>query len=156
MSYSVAIRTFDEMNSRELYESLRLRQDVFVLEQTCLYPDIDNRDYVCWHAMVFDDAKADAEPEMVGYLRILPAGQTFDTIAIGRVLVREDKRNDGIARLLMEEVLHYIKDNLGEKHIKLSGQQYLTGFYESLGFRIISEGYLEDGIPHIDMELIYE
>ncbi|MDO4177257.1 MAG: GNAT family N-acetyltransferase [Bacillota bacterium] len=153
MDYSIIIKTFDEMTGRELYEAMRLRQDVFVLEQTCLYPDLDGRDYDCWHVMAFDNAKADGDEELVGYLRILPAGQTFDTIAIGRVLVRENKRYDGIARLMMEKSLHYIKETLGETHVKLSAQQYLIKFYESVGFRIISEGYLEDGIPHIDMEM---
>ncbi|MCQ2546672.1 MAG: GNAT family N-acetyltransferase [Clostridia bacterium] len=155
MGCTVKIKTFDELTGRELYESMRLRQDVFVLEQTCLYPDLDGRDYDCWHALAFNDSTSGGnESDLVGYIRILPAGQTFDTVAIGRVLTRETQRGEGVARQLMEESLHYIRDVLGETHVKLSAQQYLIKFYESLGFKIISEGYLEDGIPHIDMETL--
>lgn len=149
----VKFKKFSELTNDELYEIMRLRQEVFVLEQNCLYPDLDNLDQDCWHALSY--AKSDApdnKPLIVAYLRILPAGAIFDTIAIGRVLVREDLRKDGLARELLVETLDFIKNQLGEKHIKLSAQQYLIKFYESLGFHIISEGYLEDGIPHIDME----
>lgn len=147
MNCRIIFKNFDELTNRELYEVLRLRQEVFVLEQTCLYPDIDNADQECIHALAYD---GDA---ITGYLRILPPGIVFDTIAVGRVLVSMNARKNGIARQMVSETISYIKDVLHEEHIKLSAQQYLIKFYESLGFRIISDGYLEDGIPHIDMEL---
>lgn len=164
----VIFKKFDELTNDELYEILRLRQEVFVLEQTCLYPDLDNLDQKCIHAISYakadktDGADADeaasssaATPAIAAYLRILPAGAVFDTLAIGRVLVREDQRKNGLARELLVKTLSYIKDTLGINHIKLSAQQYLIDFYKSLGFHIISEGYLEDGIPHIDMETVF-
>lgn len=148
MKYNIEFKKFDDLSVHELYQFLKLRQDVFVIEQTCIYPDFDGRDYVCIHALQRDEAG-----ELIGYLRILPPGQTFDTAAIGRVLVREDARGSGAARTLMTEALSYIRDTLMQRQVKLSAQQYLIGFYESLGFTAISQGYLEDGIPHIDMML---
>lgn len=154
----IIFKKFKELTNEELYEVLRLRQEVFVLEQTCLYPDLDNLDQGCIHVMSYakadaPDADVSAAPAIAAYLRILPAGAAFDTVAIGRVLVREDLRKDGLARELLVESLDYVKNVLGEKKLKLSAQQYLIDFYKSLGFHIISEGYLEDGIPHIDMEI---
>lgn len=153
MKYEISIKKFNELTNEELYEVLRLRQEVFVLEQTCLYPDLDNCDQVSYHVMAREICEDSSAGKIAGYLRVLPPGQVFDTIAIGRVLVEENERKKGIARQMVSETLSFITDVLGEKHIKLSAQQYLTAFYESLGFRTISEGYLEDGIPHIDMEL---
>lgn len=147
MKYQIIFKKFEELTNTELYEVLRLRSEVFVLEQTCLYPDMDNGDQTCIHALMYDGER------IIAYLRILPSGQVFDTVAIGRVLVVQSERGRGAARRLLIETLKYIKDVLHEKHIKLSAQQYLIEFYESLGFNAISEGYLEDGIPHIDMEL---
>ncbi len=151
MSWTIEFKEFDELTARELYDVLKLRQDVFVIEQTCIYPDMDGCDFVCHHALLRNKAG-----ELIGYLRILPPGQTFDTVAIGRVLVREDARGLGAARQLMTEALNFIRDTLMQRQVKLSAQQYLIDFYESLGFVIISEGYVEDGIPHIDMMLNFE
>lgn len=89
----------------------------------------------------------------IGWLRHIGI---FNTVAIGRVLVREDARGLGAARQLMTEALNFIRDTLMQRQVKLSAQQYLIDFYESLGFVIISEGYVEDGIPHIDMMLKFE
>ncbi|MGN0702806.1 MAG: GNAT family N-acetyltransferase [Lentihominibacter sp.] len=151
MAYTIEIKGFNELSVRELYELLKLRQDVFVIEQTCIYPDMDGCDFVCYHVLERDETG-----ELAGYLRILPPGQTFDTVAIGRVLVREDARGRGAARSLMTAALQFIRDTLTQRQVKLSAQQYLIGFYESLGFDIISEGYVEDGIPHIDMMLEFD
>ena len=151
MARTIEIKKFDELTARELYDVLKLRQDVFVIEQTCIYPDMDGCDFVCHHALMRNRAG-----ELIGYLRILPPGQTFDTAAIGRVLVREDARGGGSARQLMTAALRFIRETLMQRQVKLSAQQYLIDFYESLGFVIISEGYVEDGIPHIDMMLEFE
>ena len=151
MSWTIEFKEFDELTARELYDVLKLRQDVFVIEQTCIYPDMDGCDFVCHHALLRNKAG-----ELIGYLRILPPGQTFDTVAIGRVLVREDARGLGAARQLMTEALNFIRDTLMQRQVKLSAQQYLIKFYESLGFAAISEGYVEDGIPHIDMMLEFD
>lgn len=151
MSWTIEFKEFDELTARELYDVLKLRQDVFVIEQTCIYPDMDGCDFVCHHALLRNKAG-----ELIGYLRILPPGQTFDTVAIGRVLVREDARGLGAARQLMTEALNFIRDTLMQRQVKLSAQQYLIKFYESMGFAAISEGYVEDGIPHIDMMLEFD
>lgn len=142
----IEIKTFETMNVKELYEALKLRSDVFVVEQTCIYADLDGRDENASHVMVQENGR------VIGYLRILDKGQTFDEIAIGRVVVDPAFRKRGIAEEMMKTAIAYIKENLGASRIKLAAQQYLTGFYEGLGFRVISEGYVEDGIPHVDME----
>lgn len=142
----IIIKKFTELNAEELYQILKLRADIFVVEQQCIYPDCDGKDRNAHHLYV------EKNGDIVGYLRILDKGQTFDQIAIGRVAVREDYRGIGLARHMMNKALLFIGDYLGETVVKLSAQQYMTQFYESLGFYCISEGYLEDGIPHIDME----
>ena len=151
MTRTIEIKKFDELTARELYDVLKLRQDVFVIEQTCISPDMDGCDFVCHHALMRNRAG-----ELIGYLSILPPGQTFDTAAIGRVLVREDSRGGGSARQLMTAALRFIREALMQRQVKLSAQQYLIKFYESLGFVAISEGYVEDGIPHIDMMLEFD
>lgn len=142
----IIIKQFHELNTEELYQILKLRSDIFVVEQNCVYPDCDGRDRHAHHLFV------EQNNHVVGYLRILEKGQTFDQIAIGRLVVREDYRGIGLARHIMNKALLFIDEYLHEKVVRLSAQQYLVGFYESLGFRSISEGYVEDGIPHIDME----
>lgn len=162
------IRHFDKLTTSQLYEVLKLRGEIFVVEQECVYPDCDGRDRDCWHLMVWDDEKNSTDrreggqnvtgekrpdvcaPDLAGYLRILPRGSAFDEMAIGRVMVRASYRGGSLAREMMEHALAFITEQ-GEKRVRISAQQYLTGFYESLGFHIASEGYLEDGIPHIDM-----
>lgn len=89
---------------------------------------------------------------MQGYLRILNKGQIFDTVSIGRVAVREEYRGIGLARHMMNKALVFIQEYLHEDVIKISAQQYLLDFYKSVGFVPISDPYLEDGIPHVDME----
>ena len=203
---SVYFMKFDEMSPFEVYETLRQRTEIFVLEQTCLYQDLDGRDQDCVHVLMFDKSAGPAadnqaadnqaaggpaaatdtgEPEpgstedtahtgevteagattdagelpvlekgvLVGYLRVLPPGQTFDTTAIGRVIVPQSQRRKGNARRLMIETLRYLREELKIDVVKMSAQQYLTEFYETLGFVITSEPYLEDDIPHIEMTL---
>lgn len=142
----IVIKKFEELTTKELYDILKLRSDVFVVEQECAYPDCDGRDIHSHHLYVEKDN------EIVGYLRILEKGQTFDQLAIGRVVVREDYRGVGLAHHMMNKALLFIDEYLQETTVKLSAQQHLTEFYKSLGFYPISEGYVEDGIPHIDME----
>ncbi len=142
----IVIKKFHELNTEELYQILKLRSDVFVVEQKCYYPDCDGKDRHAHHLFV------EQNNHIVGYLRILEKGQTFDTIAIGRVVVDPDYRGIGLARHMMNKALLFIDEYLHQKNVKISAQQHLTNFYESVGFVSISESYLEDGIPHIDME----
>ncbi|MFR1710007.1 MAG: GNAT family N-acetyltransferase [Clostridium sp.] len=141
----LVIKKFNELTVEELYKILRVRNEVFVVEQTCIYQDCDNKDYNSYHLYLED------ENEMVGYLRIVNKGISYDEISIGRVLVKESHRNRGISRKIMLEAIKFIEEELNSTEIRLSGQVYIKGFYESLGFKQVSEEYLEDDIPHVEM-----
>lgn len=142
----IIIKDFTELNAEEVYQILKLRSDIFVLEQKCLYQDCDDKDRYAHHLFV------EKNGNLQGYLRILNKGQTFDTVSIGRVAVREEYRGIGLARHMMNKALVFIQEYLHEDVIKISAQQYLLDFYKSVGFVPISDPYLEDGIPHVDME----
>ena len=139
------MKSFEALTNAELYGILKLRQEVFVIEQACIYPDIDGRDDKAHHLMAFDG------DTLVGCLRIFGRGVTFDEASIGRLVVREGYRGRGIAKEMMQEALHFIRTDLGETQIKLSAQTYAIPFYEGVGFEVVSGEYLEDGIPHMDM-----
>lgn len=139
------IKKFNELTVEELYKILRVRNEVFVVEQTCIYQDCDNKDYNSYHLYLEEDN------EIVGYLRIVNKGISYDEISIGRVLVKESHRNRGISRKIMLEAIKFIEEELNSTEIRLSGQVYIKGFYESLGFKQVSEEYLEDDIPHVEM-----
>lgn len=142
------IKKFDELTVNELYSILKERVDVFVVEQTCPYPECDGKDIKCFHLF------AKENDEIIAYLRILPPGVSYDETGIGRVLVKDKHRGKGLAIEMMNRAIKFIQEEMKFKKIKISAQQYLIDFYGSFGFKISSEGYLEDGIPHIDM--IYE
>jgi ElaA protein len=139
------IKRFENLTTTELYEILRVRAEVFVVEQTCIYQDLDEKDKKAYHFFVEEDRK------VVAYLRVLDKGVSYPEISIGRVLVTEENRRKGLARELMEKAIDFIKKDLGENRIRISGQLYLQAFYESLGFQTVSEVYLEDDIPHVEM-----
>lgn len=141
----IKIKHFAELNTEEIYEIIKLRNEVFVVEQKCIYQDCDDRDKSSYHLFGIEDGK------IIAYLRILQKGISYNEISIGRVLVDIDYRGRGLAREIMLKAIYFIKNNLNEKEIRISAQEYLTDFYKSLGFVINSNGYLEDGIPHIEM-----
>lgn len=139
------IKKFNELTIEELYKILRARNEVFVVEQACIYQDCDNKDYNSYHLYLEEGN------EVVGYLRIVNKGISYDEISIGRVLVKETHRNKGLSRRMMLEGIKFIEENLNSTEIRLSGQVYIKKFYESLGFKQVSEEYLEDDIPHVEM-----
>jgi len=139
------IKKFNELTIEELYKILRVRNEVFVVEQDCIYQDCDNKDYNSYHLYLEEGN------EVVGYLRIVNKGISYDEISIGRVLVKGTHRNKGLSRRMMLEGIKFIEENLNSTEIRLSGQVYIKGFYESLGFKQVSEEYLEDDIPHVEM-----
>lgn len=141
----IKIKTFEELALHELYELLRLRSQVFVVEQDCVYQDIDGKDEKALHVLGYEDYK------IVAYTRIFPPGIYFSEAAIGRVVVRESNRKNKYGHEILKASVKAIEDHLNTKNIKLSAQTYLTKFYESHGFEQVGEGYLEDGIPHIAM-----
>lgn len=139
------IKDFNKLTNKELYNILKLRNDVFIVEQKCAYDDIDGKDLESFHLILEDKGTVAA------YLRILPKGLSFSQPSIGRVLVRKEYRGQGLAREMMLKAIQFIELKWKEKEIKICAQVYLKEFYRSLGFIEVSEPYLEDDIPHIDM-----
>lgn len=137
---------FDELSAGKLYEFLKLRVDVFVVEQNCPYPELDNLDQASIHLACGEVDRT------LAYARLVPAGVKYSIPSIGRVLVHREARNQGLAKRLMEHAVDYILNEWQADEIQLQGQVYLQKFYESFGFMPISEPYDEDGIPHIDMK----
>jgi ElaA protein len=148
MSINWQVKHFKALNIDELYEILKLRIDVFVVEQTCFYPDIDgvDRHKETIHLFCYQQEK------IAGYLRILTKGQSYDDyIAIGRVIVAEHARGTGLGHQLMTEALTVCHQYFPEQKIKISAQEHLESFYNKHGFERVSPMYLEDNIPHIAM-----
>ena len=143
MQYTM--KTFDELTNIELYEILKLREEVFILEQACIYPDIDGKDEHAQHLMAFDHGK------LVACLRILDKGVTFEESSIGRVIVSKNHRRRGIAKEMMQQAIDFIGCKMKEARIKISAQAYTIPFYESVGFNVVSGEYMEDGILHVEM-----
>lgn len=139
------LKKFKDLSVQELYEILRARESVFILEQKCFYQDIDYKDMKAHHLFVQDDSK------VVAYLRILDKGISYDEISIGRVLVDKEYRGDGLAKKIMQKAIDFVENNMNETEIRISAQEYLLDFYKSLGFKAETEVYMEDDIPHIEM-----
>jgi len=135
-------KTFSELETEELYQILRLRSEVFVVEQDCIYQDIDNKDQNAIHLYYVDN------DEIVAYTRIFKAGHYYENPCIGRVVVSKKERGKDLGKKIMIDSIEYIKQNIKGEKIELSAQKYLDKFYKDLGFYKIGEDYLEDGIPH--------
>ena len=129
----------------ELYDILQLRSEIFVVEQNCIYNDLDGLDKDAVHLLY------KKEEEIVAYARLLKPGTRFTDFSIGRVVVKESERGKGLGIELMEAAKNFIINEWGAVKIKISAQSYLQKFYENLGFEIVTEMYLEDGIPHFGM-----
>ena len=141
----IEVKTFQDLSLNELYELLALRSEVFVVEQDCVYQDIDGKDQKALHVLGYKDGK------LVAYTRCFDKGLYFDEASIGRVIVKQDQRKFGFGHVIMESSIKEIEEKFHTNRIKISAQQYLTKFYESHHFKQVGEGYLEDGIPHIGM-----
>lgn len=141
----VIVKKFHQLSLSELYEILRLRSEVFVVEQDCVYQDLDGKDEKALHIF---GVKND---NIVVYSRCFGPSIYFEEAAIGRILVAGNERKFGYGHEILKASIDAIEKNYGSKTIKLSAQQYLIGFYEAHGFKTIGDGYLEDGIPHIAM-----
>jgi len=138
---------FYDLTLDELYAMLRLRAEVFVVEQNCVYQDVDNKDQRSFHLLAFDQ-----ENDLIGYTRLVPKGTSYKEYpSIGRVLTSEKVRRNGSGKILMKKSIEEIQRLFGEKEIKISAQCYLDKFYRSLGFVPIGDEYLEDDIPHVAM-----
>ncbi len=141
----IELKTFSELSTRELYELLKLRSEVFVVEQDCVYLDIDGKDEKALHII------GNLNGSIIAYTRVFKAGDYFKEISIGRVVVKDTARKGGYGKLIMQETIAAIYKRFGTQPILLSAQVYLLDFYKDLGFVPEGEEYLEDGIPHITM-----
>lgn len=139
-------KRWEEVSRDELYNFSRLRINVFVVEQDCPYPEFDDVDQESIHLWA-----ENASGICIAYLRIIPPGKKRTVPSIGRVVVDEEARKSGLGRTLMNKGIDWTQQEFGPIQIKISAQEYLIRFYESLGFSTRGEGYLEDGIPHIEM-----
>ncbi len=136
-------RSFQELTTQELYDILEVREAVFIIEQNCKEPDIDNRDQHCMHLLGLQENK------LAAYLRVLPKGIAYpDAISFGRVLTAQFARGQGIGKELIEQTLLFI----GNQPIIISAQIYLEKFYHGYGFKTVGEPYDEAGIIHVEMK----
>ncbi len=139
------LKHFNDLSPSELYAILRLRSEVFVVEQNCAYQDADNKDQRAWHLMGWLD------DNLAAYTRLLPVGVTFAEASIGRVVTSQSVRGQDYGKELMRQSIEQLHRLVGVVPIRIGAQLYLKKFYESFGFVQASEMYLEDGIEHIEM-----
>ncbi len=147
MKLSWVCKKFEALTTAELYTIMQLRNEVFVVEQNCVYQDADNKDQRSLHLCGWDGEN------LVAYTRIIPPDIPFKTARIGRVVTAPKYRKTGAGKLLMEASISKAYSEFNCSEIKVSAQVYLIKFYESFGFIRSTEAYLEDGIPHIEMIL---
>ena len=146
MNLEWKIKRFDALSLQDLYNLLQLRSEVFVVEQNCVYQDIDGKDEKAIHLIGEDNGK------IVAYARLFKPAAYFEQASIGRVVVKESYRDKKLGHLLMREAIRVIETHFEETKITISAQLYLKKFYESHGFVQNSDMYLEDDIPHIEMK----
>lgn len=135
------------LSSVDTLTMLQLRQAVFILEQTCLYPDIDEQDHHAWHLLGKQHGK------LVAYARVLAPGKKYAETAMGRILTAPDSRGNGLGKILVSEAVKRAQQTFPDAGVRISAQLYLLDFYRAFGFKETSQPYDEDGIPHIEMHL---
>jgi len=145
MDLTHRVKAFHELTATELYAFLRLRSEVFVVEQNCVFLDQDNKDQQRHHLLLF------SEDHLVGYSRLVPAGLSYLEMAIGRVVTAPSIRGKGMGKILMELSIQHCRSLFGPEHIRIGAQTYALAFYEGLGFVAEGNVYDEDGIEHIEM-----
>lgn len=139
----VIVKHFSELTTAELYAILQVRVSVFIVEQQCPYPEIDDKDQDAYHVFTCSNGKISA------YLRVLKPGVSFPEASLGRVLTKE--RKSGLGKVIMERGIQVAREQFMAREIRIEAQSYAKGFYERFGFRQVSDEFLEDGIPHIEM-----
>lgn len=137
------IKTFQELTTEELYEILRTREAVFIVEQNCPYPEADGKDYEAMHLFYREDGRVAA------YLRLYYKKDEPGTVQVGRVVTA--KRGIGLGRRILHEGVTYAIETMKAQRLYLHSQVYAIGFYEKEGFRVSSDEFLEDDIPHVQM-----
>jgi len=143
------LKPFVELTTIQLYQLLKIRVDVFVVEQTCPYPELDDKDHQkdVYHLLGYEGDK------LAAYARLLPKGVSYPSVSIGRVAISADHRGGGMGHQLLIEALRNCQSLWPNDSIEIGAQKYLTAFYKQYGFVQTSDSYLEDDIPHIDMML---
>jgi len=139
--------TYQQLSKEKLYQIIRLRLEVFVLEQNCIYQDLDNKDQKAIHLV------GEEEGKVIAYTRLFKKGDYFENASIGRVIVRKESRKKDYGKIIMQKSIEELKNEHNEENIEISAQKYLIKFYDDLGFKKMGEEYLEDNIPHIKMIL---
>jgi ElaA protein len=139
------LKKFEELSPYQLYAILQLRNEVFVVEQNCVFQDADDKDQNSYHLMGFTNNK------LIAYTRLVPPGEIYDYPSIGRVVTSSSVRRSGAGKELMQQSIDAVYKLFGVRPIKIGAQLYLKKFYESFGFEHAGEVYLEDGIEHIYM-----
>ena len=137
------VKKFDELTTREVYELLKARAEIFVVEQNCPYQDMDGKDFDSLHVFYEDGGK------VIACLRMFQ--KDSETVQFGRILTLE--HGNGLGRALMEQAVKIVKDSTNDKKIYLEGQTYCIDFYKKFGFEVTSDEFILDGIPHVKMEL---
>ena len=149
---------FGELTPRQVHDIYRLRVDVFIVEQNCVFQDVDGVDPQCWHLLGYADRSQSDEGcdrssvELLAYARLLPAGVKFDEPSIGRVITARSVRRTGLGRVLMAEAMRRAAQLWPGQRLRIGAQAHLERFYNEFGFAKSSEPYDEDGIIHIEME----
>lgn len=146
MDMQLTIKTFSELTAAELYEILRLREAVFIVEQNCPYPEADGKDPGAIHLWCPGD-----DGRMKAYLRLYFKKDEPGTVQVGRVVTSSDARGTGLGRKILHEGVEYAVQEMGAERLYLEAQVYAIGFYEKEGFEVSSGEFLEDGIPHVEM-----
>ena len=139
------VKPFPTLTPHELYALLRLRSEVFVVEQKCVFLDLDNKDIYCHHLMLFDNK------QLISYARLVPPGISYREISLGRVVTAKEARNKGAGKKLMKLAVEYCRKIFGDGPIRIGAQHYLEKFYTEIGFTATGDIYDEDGIDHIEM-----
>lgn len=140
-------KKFDELSPHELYAVLRLRTAVFVVEQQCIFQDMDDKDQLCYHLLGWENNT------LAAYTRLVPPGIIYTEPSIGRVVTSPAARGKGAGRILMQASIRETERLFGNQPVRIGAQLYLHKFYTDLGFVQVSDAYIEDGIPHIEMVL---
>ena len=144
-NFNIHYKAFADLTPNELYTLIRLRNEVFVVEQNCVYQDADNKDPSCHHLLVWDSE------QLIAYARLLPPGLAYPQMSIGRVISSPAFRRTGAGKILLGNAIEACRQLYGDGPIRIGAQLYLKKFYESFGFVQTSDLYLEDAIEHIEM-----
>ena len=144
------MKKFGELMLDELYDILKLRTDIFVVEQNCPYSELDNKDKESIHIFYRDSG------EITAYLRIIPKFLSYDSVSMGRICVKKEFRDKKLGRERVKDAINYIEKEMNEYIITIGAQEYLKDFYASFDFKPVSEVYDEDGISHLDMQRVCE